>query len=100
MTTRYLFSGQQARQPITVVGLLLLLRLLSPITANAGEIVLSAVGNGQWQISATGLTNVQALDLDLRYDAQRLSGLTATTGAGLTGVMTAINDKSPGTLRL
>lgn len=77
-----------------------LLGLLCPLTASAGEVVLSEVGSGQWQVSATGLTNVHALDLDLRYDPQRLSGLTATAGLGLSGAMTAINDKVPGVIRL
>ncbi|MBE0504554.1 MAG: hypothetical protein IBX46_10540 [Desulfuromonadales bacterium] len=50
--------------------------LLSEVTASAGEILLSQVGNGQWQVSASELKNVQALDLQLNYDPQRLSGLT------------------------
>lgn len=87
------------RPPLAVIALLLL-GLLSPRPASAGEIVLSSVGNGQWQVNATGLTDVHALDLDLRYDSQRLSGLTVTAGAGLTGAMSAINDKVPGTIRL
>jgi hypothetical protein len=101
MMTRCLFAIQQNRHSLAVVDLLLLLlTLLLPFKARAGEIVLSGVGNGQWQVSATGLANVHALDLYLGYDSQRLSDLTATVGAGLTGVMTAINDKTPGSIRL
>jgi hypothetical protein len=92
-------SERQERQPLTVVALLFLI-LISPLPASAGEVLLSALGSGQWQVSAIGLANIHALDLDLRYDAQRLPGLTATAGAGLSGAMTAINDKSPGTIRL
>lgn len=86
------------RQPLPVVALLLLI-LLCTRPATAGEIILSG-GNGQWQINATGLTNVHALDLELRYDPQHLAGLTATTGTALAGAMAAINDKFPGTIRL
>ena len=100
MIIHCLFAMQQNRHPLAVVDLLLLLlTLLLPLKASAGEIVLSGVGKGQWQVRATGLANVHALDIYLGYDAQRLSGLTATAGAGLTGVMTAINDKTPGTIR-
>lgn len=70
------------------------------MAASAGEIVLSRSGNGQWQVSSNNLNNVKALDLQLNYDPQRLSGLTATAGAGLTGAMSAINDKAPGVIRL
>ncbi|MBE0504067.1 MAG: hypothetical protein IBX46_08035 [Desulfuromonadales bacterium] len=56
----------------------------SVIAAGAGEIVLSQVGNGQWQVNAVDLNNVQALDLQLNYDPQRFSGLTVTSGAALT----------------
>lgn len=86
------------RQPLPVVALLLLI-LLCTRPATAGEIILSG-GNGQWQINATGLTNVHALDLELRYDPQHLAGLTATTGTALAGAMAAINDKVPGTILL
>lgn len=88
----------QISQPLAVM--VLLLSLLSPRPASAGEIFLSLVGNGQWQVNATGLTNVHALDLELRYDPQRLAALTVTAGTGLTGAMSAINDKVPGTIRL
>lgn len=100
MKTCFLRSRQQGRQPITVAGLLFLLNLLLPGSATSGEVILSAIGNGQWQISAIGLTNVHALDLDFRYDVQRLSGLSVNAGAGLTGIMTAINNKVPGAVRL
>ncbi|PKN12660.1 MAG: hypothetical protein CVU69_06400 [Deltaproteobacteria bacterium HGW-Deltaproteobacteria-4] len=86
------------RQPLPVVALLLLI-LLCTRPATAGEIILSG-GNGQWQINAIGLSNIHALDLELRYDPQYLAGLTATAGAGLAGAMAAINDKFPGTIRL
>lgn len=86
---------------MTVVALLLTSILwLTAVAATAGEILLTSSNNGQWQISATGLNNVHALDLQLNYDPQRLSGLTATAGAGLTGAMSAINDKVPGVIRL
>lgn len=93
---------QQGRHPLMMVVALLFNFCLwtSAMTANAGEITLSTVGNGQWQVSATELNNVHALDLQLNYDPQRLSGLTATAGAGLTGAMSAINDKVPGITRL
>ncbi|MDZ4183505.1 MAG: cohesin domain-containing protein [Desulfuromonadales bacterium] len=87
------------RQPLPVGALLLLLILLCTRPATAGEIILSG-GNGQWQINATGLTNVHALDLELRYDPQHLAGLTATAGTALAGTLAAINDKVPGTIRL
>jgi hypothetical protein len=90
---------RQIRQPLAVMALLLL-SLLSPLSARAGEIFLFFVGNGQWQVNATGLSNVHALDLELRYDPQRLAALTVTAGTGLTGAMSAINDKVPGTIRL
>ena len=73
---------------------------LSTIAVSAGELLLSRGGNGQWQVSATDLKNVHALDLQLIYDPQRLSGLTATAGAGLAGAMSAINDNVPGVIRL
>ncbi len=87
------------RKPLPVVALLFLLILLCTHPATAGEIILSG-GNGQWQINATGLSNVHSLDLELRYDPQHLAGLTATAGAGLAGAMTAINDNVPGSIRL
>lgn len=92
---------QARRQILSLPRLFLTFCLLFPAaTASAGEILLSRVGNGQWQISAAELKNVQALDLQLNYDPQRLSGLTVTAGAGLTGAMSAINDKTPGLIRL
>lgn len=97
--TRLQHAKQQWQQPLAVIALLLF-SLLSPGPANAGEVILSSVGNGRWQVSTTGLTNVHALDLDLRYDSQRLSNLTVTAGAGLTGAMSAINDKVPGIIRI
>lgn len=86
---------------MTVVALLLSLCLwLLAVAASAGEITLSHVGNGQWQVSASELKNIHALDLQLNYDPQRLPGLFATAGAGLAGAMSAINDKAPGIIRL
>lgn len=86
---------------MTVVALLLSLCLWLPtVAAGAGEILLSQVGNGQWQVSAADLKNVQALDLQLNFDPQRLPGLAVTAGAGVTGAMLAINDKTPGLIRL
>ena len=99
--TRCLFKNHQGRKPLTVVAFLLTFCLWLPVVAaNAGEILLTSSGNGQWQVSATELNNVHALDLQLNYDPQRLSGLTATAGAGLSGAMSAINDKIPGAIRL
>lgn len=95
-----LFQIRHAGQQTLAVIALLLFSLLNLRPASAGEIFLSSSGNGQWQVNATGLSNVHALDLELRYDPQRLSGLIVTTGAGLTGAMSAINDKIPGTIRL
>src|SRR5690606_12503040 len=74
--------------------------LLSEVTAGAREILLSQVGSGKWQVSAADLNNVQALDLQLNYDPRRLSGLAVTAGSGLAGAMSAINDKTPGLIRL
>ena len=94
-------NKQERKQPMTMVALLLSLCLWLPaVAANAGEILLTSSGSGQWQVSGNDLNNVHALDLQLNYDPQRLSGLTATAGAGLAGAMTAINDKVPGTIRL
>jgi len=92
---------QTRRHLLSLSRLFLTICLLFPAaTASAGEILLSQVGNGQWQVSAAELKNVQALDLQLNYDPQRLSGLTVTAGAGLAGAMSAINDKTPGLIRL
>lgn len=99
MKTRLFPIRHAGQQTLTVIALLLF-SLLSLRPASAGEIFLSAVGDGQWQVNATGLNNVHALDLELRYDPLRLSALTVTAGSGLTGAMSAINDKIPGTIRL
>lgn len=89
------------RLVLTVVALLCTLCLWTSVVAvNAGEILLTNSGTGQWQVSSTGLNNIHALDLQLNYDPQRLSGLTATSGSGLSGAMSAINDTVPGILRL
>lgn len=86
---------------MAVVALVLIICLWLPgDTVNAGEILLSSVDNGQWQVSVSELNNVNALDFTLRYDPQRLINLTATAGAGLTGAMSAINDRVPGVIRL
>lgn len=95
-----LFQIRHSGQQTLAVSALLLFSLLGLRPASAGEVFLSSVGNGQWQVNATGLNNVHALDLELRYDPQRVSGLIVTAGAGLTGALTAINDKVPGTIRL
>lgn len=92
-------QGRKQRLPQLAVFLFFCL-LLSEVTASAGEIILSQIGSGQWQVSASELKNVQALDLQLNYDPQHLSGLSVTAGAGLTGAMSAINDKTPGMIRL
>jgi hypothetical protein len=92
-------QGRKLRLPQLAVFLTFWL-LLSEVTAGAGEILLSQVGSGQWQVSYADIKNAQALDLQLHYDPQRLAGLTVTAGAGLTGAMSAINDKTPGLIRL
>lgn len=92
------FNG---RQSLAIVGLLFFLyNSCFPLAASAGDVLLSNLGSGQWQISVSGLSNVQGIDLLLGYDSQRLRGLTISTGAGLTGVLSAINDKVPGVIRL
>jgi hypothetical protein len=99
--TQRLELKQQGRQPFSVAALLLAFYLWLPtVVTSAGEILLSQIGNGQWQVSAADLKNVQALDLQLNYDPLRLSGPIVTAGSALTGAMSAINDKTPGLIRL
>ena len=99
--TQMLTEKLQKKHPLAMIALLLALCLwFIGGVANAGEILLSEVGSGQWQVSASDLNNVQALDLQLNYDPQRLPSLTVTSGPGLTSAMSAINDKVPGVIRL
>lgn len=96
MRNRYV----KGRQPLTIVGLLFILFLPLFDLSLAGEIVLTSVGSGQWQVNSSNLANVQALDLDLRYDQRRLTGAMVTVGAGVGSAITALNDKTPGIIRL
>lgn len=90
----------KGRQPLTIVGLLFLSFMVHFNLTHAGEIVLSSVGSNQWQVTSSGLSNVQALDLYLRYDPTRLPGAVVTLGGGVGSNMTAMNDKMPGLIRL
>lgn len=71
-----------------------------PRASSAGEIRLTSTGTAQWQITAIGLVNIHALDLYLRFDPQRLPNLTVKTDNWVSGAMSAINNKTPGLIRL
>lgn len=99
--TLQLTDKKQSRPSLAVVVFVLFFALGWPTTAAfAGEILLSNVGSGQWQISSNALINIHVLDLTLRYEPQRLPAVTATVGSGASGGLTALNDKTPGLFRL
>lgn len=65
----------------------------------AAEISLISAGPGVWTVTAKGLNEVSALDIDMRYDPSKLPKVTVEQGGLLQGAISVINDQTPGILR-
>ena len=85
-----------ARMLIAVVAVLSL-----PVPAFAAStIMLSAAGDGVYQLQGVAIENAAAMDVTFSYDAAALANPRFAAGPLISGAMTAFNPNVPGTVRI
>ena len=66
----------------------------------ATTLSLSPAGDGSYVMQGVGVENTAAMDIVLTYDASTLETPKVTQGALISGALMAVNDTTPGTVRL